>query len=209
MSYNNSDKLNIFSKNSTATIPSTGRVISIIFATKPFGIIPHGAIQPGHSQCIFYGYNLKVDFFFEDFIIWYYEILNVELNKVGLKDFYSRRGAPEVLRSGSKAQERRAKEKADNRANAFDYRNIKFGSNACIIVSDIIKKDVKENILDKMMCGLCTYLLFDLISSIFLISKWHQRFGEVDLSYLLSNVCAVTFFDLKTSFLHHQAAFTS
>ena len=38
------------------------------------------------------------DFFFEEFIIGHYEILEVELNKVDLQDFYSRRGAPGFLR---------------------------------------------------------------------------------------------------------------
>jgi uncharacterized MAPEG superfamily protein len=99
----------------------------------------------------------------------------LELNKVGLQNFYSRRGASgkprptAALFAASYVFERRAKEKADNRANAFELiiENIKRVSNACIIVSDIIKKNIKGNILDKMMCGLYTYFCFYLIFSSF------------------------------------------
>ena len=67
----------------------------------------------------------------------------------------------------SYACEWRSKEKADNRTNAFDYRNIKRGSNACIIVSYIIKKNVMGNILDMMIDELYTYFLFGFVFSIF------------------------------------------
>ena len=132
----------------------------------------------------------------------------MELNKeVGLQDFYSRRGAASVLTSGSKAQERRAKEKADNRANAFDYRNIKRGSNACIIVSYIIKKNVMESILDMMIDELYTYFLFGFVFSIFNFPNDIDG-SKKSIWRILSNVCAVVFLDLKTSFLQHQAVFT-
>ena len=55
----------------------------------------------------------------------------------------------------------------DIRATAFDYENIKRGSNACIIVSYIIKKNVMESILDMMIDELYTYFLFDFIFFIF------------------------------------------
>ena len=135
----------------------------------------------------------------------------MELNKVGLQDFYSRRGAPGVLTSGCKAQERRAKEIADNRANAFDYRNIKFGSNACINDSDIIKKDAKENILVIMIDELNTYSLsFNFLISTSRFFKFPNDINDLKklIWRILSNVCAVVFLDLKTPFLHHQAAFT-
>ena len=102
---------------------------------------------------------------------------------------------------------KKAKEKADIRATAFDYRNIKRGSNACIIVSYIIKKNVMESILDMMIDELYTYFLFGFVFSIFNFPNDIDG-SKKSIWRILSNVCAVAFLDLKTSFLQHQAVFT-
>ena len=188
--------------------------VNLSYYQSPSGFIRNGASNRDHASA-FEPDNLLEGTSTGEFNIWHDEILNAELNKEGLQDFYSRPGAPgkprptAALFAGNnastvqaKAQEKRAMEKAqsewdDSRAKTFQLivDKIKRGSNAYNIVSDIIKKDVKGNKLEELMEELKTYFdsctqagLFDLIFSIMNLSNTIDESKKNDLAYLVPHI---------------------